>query len=64
MFVQVVHLLEVLDTCGYYKKIFFMEKLYFGFVIKWVWLGVGYFNRTGPEMYYFVSEIGLEATFF
>ena len=33
------------------------------FIIKWIWLDVGYFNIPGSEIYHFYREIGLEVTF-
>ena len=41
----------------------YLKLLFFACSIRCVWLGVGYFNRPGPEIGYFYSQIDLEVTF-
>ena len=37
--------------------------LFFTFPIKWIWLGIGYFIKPGPEIAHFYNEISLKVTF-
>ena len=40
------------------------EKCYiFAYSITWIWLGVNYSNKPGPEMDYFYGEVVLKVTF-
>ena len=43
--------------------IFFSIFQFFAFFIKWIWLGVVYFKRPGPEVDYFYSENDQKVTF-
>ena len=40
-----------------------MKNAIFAISIKWIWLGIGLFNRHGSEVDYFYSKNGLEVTF-
>ena len=42
---------------------FIRENVILAFSITWIWLGVGHFNRPGPEAVHLCSENDLEVTF-
>ena len=44
--------------------VIYWKMLCFACLIKQIWLGVGYFNRSSPKISYSYSKIGLEVTFF